>query len=78
MELVAKLMVVLLIVFPFIPLVGSCFFPNQYYKAQKAILGKLLPKSPDDISKLIAGGGIFFLGLWCVLYVFFSLVETLL
>lgn len=76
MNFIVKVMVILLILFPLIVLTSSCFFTKEYYKIQKAIFGKIIPKSPDDTAKLLLGGSLLLLSLWSILYVLISLIEN--
>lgn len=54
------------------------FLPEQYYKIQKTILERIIPRSPNDEVKLLFVGMVGNFSLWCILYVLFSLLENIL
>ncbi len=56
----------------------TSFLPEQYYKLQKTILKKLMPRSPNDEVKLLFAGIVGTLSLWCILYFVFSVLESIL
>ncbi len=53
------------------------FHLNKYYKMQKKVFEKITPKSVDDEIKLMLTGLIGSFALWCFLFVFFSLIESI-
>lgn len=77
MAILVKIMIILLIVFPITILVCVCYFPKRYYNFQQAILKKITPESPEDLSKLLINGSIALLSLWCILFVFLSFIEQI-
>jgi len=71
-------MKILAILLPISILCMTSYLPEQFYKIQKTIFKKLIPRSPNDNGKLLFTGIVGSFSLWCILYVLFSLLESVL
>ena len=78
MVLIVITMKILAVLLPISVLCMTSFLPEQYYKIQKTIFKKLIPRSPNDKVKLLFAGIVGSFSLWCILYFLFSLLESIL
>lgn len=60
-----------------VPVFMVRLYPKCFYRVQKAILNRWMPKSPKDESRLLINGVYFLFSAWCMMMVFITFIEIL-
>ncbi|MGM0021992.1 hypothetical protein IGK80_002881 [Enterococcus sp. DIV0609] len=76
MKFLVQMMYIMLLVFPWIPLIAVSCFSDKSFKIQKSFFEFIKPQSENDNVRLLINFSVFLFSIWCMLFFLISLLEN--
>ncbi|EGO8435336.1 hypothetical protein EPK33_15165 [Enterococcus faecalis] len=76
MKFLVQMMYIMLLVFPWLPLLAVSYFSDKSFKIQKSFFEFIKPQSENDDARLLINFSIFLFSIWCILFFLISLLEN--
>lgn len=76
MKFLVQMMYIMLLVFPWIPLIAVSYFSDKSFKIQKSFFEFIKPQSENDNVRLLINFSVFLFSIWCMLFFLISLLEN--